>query len=178
MTSRHITYILVILSTLTFGQNSCNDKDLADREKKFLKADKKGKADTYEFADLAFNIAECYRQKTDSNSLKWYRLNAASGKASIKGCDRYHNSEVNRTIGQIGISEFYLGHIKESIRYLHIAIGHSKNPEHYYFLGLCEMNLGNYEIAFIEFNNFKKTSSDHKDVEDLIKKCESNIKSK
>jgi len=154
------------------GQLSCDTKGLADNEKKYLKADKKNKADTYEFTDLAFSIAECYRQKNDTVSLSWFRRTVISGKSSIKGCDRYHNIEVNRMMGQVGISEYYLGHYKEAIRFLEKTIANGKNPDHNYFLGLCYMKLENYDIALIELNNFKNNSTDLKDVDALIKTCE------
>lgn len=172
MIIRLIIFFAFIKAGICFGQNFCDSKTLADNEKKFLKADKKNKADTYEFADLAFNIAGCYRQKNDSVSQTWFRRTTISGKSAFKGCDRYHNTEVNRMIGQVGISEYYLGHYKEAIRFLEKTIASGKNPDHNYFLGLCYMQLENYDIALIELNNFKKASTDLKDVDDLIKTCE------
>jgi len=178
MTTRKLIYILLILTSISYGQISCADKKFSANEKKFLKANKNGKAANYGFADIAFNIAECYRQKNDTNCLKWYRRNIVSGKGSFKGCDRDKIVECNRTIGQIGISEFYIGQYQESIKYLEKILGYSKNPEYNYFLGLSYMKLGTYDIAIVEFNNFKKASADIKDVDNLIKTCQDKINNK
>ena len=178
MNRRKLIYILLILTCISYGQNSCDDKTSSDNEKKFLKADKKGKANAYDYADIAFKIAECYRQKNDTNCLKWYRKNITSGKASFKSCDKDKIIECNRTIGQIGISEFYTGQYQESIKYLEKVLAYSKNPDYNYFLGLSYMKLGTYDIAIVEFNNFKKASTDLKDVDKLIKTCQDNINNK
>ena len=178
MNRRKLIYILLILTCISYGQVSCDDKTSSDNEKKFLKADKKGKADNYDFAHIAFNIAECYRQKNDTICLKWYRRNIASGKSSFKSCDRDKVVECNRTMGQIGISQFYTGQYQESIRYLEKAISYSKNPEYNYFLGLSYMKLGTYDIAIIEFTYFKKATTDIKEVDELIKTCQDKINSK
>ena len=158
------------------GQNSCNENILSEMEKKFSRADKKGKTDNYEYADISFKIAECYRLKNDSNNLKWYRKNIRVGKNAFKSCDKDKIAECNRTIGQIGISQYYIGQYEESIKYLEKAAGYSKNPDFNYFLGLSYMKLEKYDIASVEFNNFKRTSTDIKDVEILLKICQDKLK--
>lgn len=178
MNKRKLIYFLLILTRISYGQISCDDKTLSDNEKTFLKADKKGKTNNYAFTDKAFSIAECYRQKNDTACLKWYRRNIASGKASFKGCDKDKFIESNRTIGQIGISEFYIGQYQESIRYLEKALSFSQNPQYNYFLALSYMKLGIYDIAIVAFNNFKKASTDYKDVDNLIKTCQDKINNK
>ena len=165
-------YTFLAICCRLYGQIQCEKDNFLDLKRRFIKASKKNKSDSYEYANMTFYIAECYRQNNDTNCLTWYRNTVKSGRSSLIFCDRDKIFECNRTMGQIGISQFYIEQYEESIKFLEKVVGNPKNPEYNYYLGLSQMKIGNYDFAIVEFNNFKAISADFKDVDDLIKICQ------
>jgi tetratricopeptide (TPR) repeat protein len=157
--------------------NSCDPKNVSKSEQKFYKADRKARSDSYKYSDLTFEIAECYRQSNDTTCIKWYRNCLRVSKSTIKGCDR-DIKRSNKLINQMAYSAFYLGQYQDASVYFQKVAAYQTNSLNNYMLGLCEMRLGHYENAIVEFTTFKKSTTEFKDVDDLMKECKEKINTK
>jgi tetratricopeptide (TPR) repeat protein len=170
--SKEKKYVFDICTGSAYRQISCDSKTLRDSETKFFKAEKRGKSGTYQFADLTFDMAECYRQKNDTTCLKWYKINISVIDSAFKYCTKETRENCNRAMGHRGMSSFYLGQYEMAIGYFEKVLGYTKKPEYHYFLGLTYMKIKKWDIAIVELNNFKKFSVDSKDADELIKTCQ------
>lgn len=166
--------IICFMFNTARGQDHCEAKNVSVMEQKFLKAEKKGKGENYDITELSFKIAECYRQKKDTNSFKWYRKTIATGKTAIKECDRYKAQAARNTIFRIGQAYYYTGNYEESVKYFEKLQAVSANPEWHYFLALNYIKLRRCDIAAIELENFKNRSADPRDAGQLLDSCQVN----
>jgi tetratricopeptide (TPR) repeat protein len=172
-----LIYVLILSGDIVFGQNSCDDKVLAGMEKQFNKADKRGKSDSYEYAQMAFDIAECYRHRNDTVASKWYRTNLRVTKSAVKGCDR-NIPAARGFLHRMGLSYFYLEQYQDAEKHFNKSIAAGGGPESWYFLGKTLMHLNNWQEAKIEFVNCKRKSYVPEDLETLIKTCDDKITGK
>ncbi|MBL4755384.1 MAG: hypothetical protein JKY52_17530, partial [Flavobacteriales bacterium] len=155
-----IGFLLYI--TMVQAQSICTDKHL-----KKLKKEHRRTKDINEQAKLAFNLADCYKQRDDSTYLEVMKVTISS----LKGGYTFRTAK-GLTIYQVALCYYKMEEYKQSTIWFSKAIKVKyRDPLRYSYRGHSFFMLGSFQEALTDFEAFKEKSGSNKKVDQLISRC-------
>lgn len=136
------------ISYSAISQNCCNEKCI----KKLVKKQKKTRR--LEKLEITFQIAHCYKGKSDSLAKYYFYLSSelAKGTSTCKNPDM-----LRRVLYISGISYFEIKEYKTAGLYLSKVIERKYlDSTIYYYYGLCNLNENKYKEALMSFEKQKE----------------------
>lgn len=173
--------IIFFLPILTLGQDLCSDKNIAHNKRKIEKAQKKGHVYDKEYAIIAYDIGECYRQKGDTSSITWYKKSVDI----YKGLYIHYKKAEDKifSLKMTAYSYYYSMQYADAQSYFAKCLTFCRDKQinlndYLYYYGDCQLKLKDYTNALKTFTEYKEKKDDRHNVEGLIKECQDKLNAK
>lgn len=173
-----ICYIFLFSCSSIFGQDYCLNSNLTKQELIIKKAERKNKIYAAKYSQISFNIAECYRQKNDTNYIFWYKKSVEINKGLY--IHYKNNDDKLNSLKVCAFSYYYSNQYLEAIVSFEKCLKFCRDlelnhNEYLYYLADCQLRLAQYENAIKTFKEYKSTNDNKHNVDESIKICENKI---